>query len=328
MLSKALIDQLADGAEHSRARLCATLSLDDEQLASQIGLLRQSGLEIVESGAATLRLVAPIRWIDSAALRASLSGNSLRLIESIEIAFEVASTNRLLLDGPPPAMRRARIAIAEYQTAGRGRRERSWTMPPGAGLALSVAWRFPGTPENFGALSLAVGASVRRAIQSQTAVGIGLKWPNDLIAAGGKLGGILVEVVQPAAGGTHVVAGVGINVSVPDDLLARVSDFGYGGRNLAAQSAGPVDRSVLAAGLIEHLLNLYQEFAVSGFSPYLDEWLEAHVLDGQAVDVRGTDAVMHGTVCGIAADGALIIESDAGERRRIISGDVTVRVSA
>jgi len=259
-------------------------------------------------------------------LTTRLRPDAQRRIESIEVFAEIESTNRYLLERAPPPAERARIAIAEFQQAGRGRRGRSWTMPRGSGIALSAAWRFAKIPGCLSALSLGAGAATRRAIFDATALDVGLKWPNDLIVDGGKTGGILVEFDQLDAG-CHVVVGVGINVSVAPDVLEAVRGFGGRGRDLAgAVPPGvAVDRDALTLALIERLIELFAGFAASGFAPYRDEWLAAHVLDGAAVELHEADGVSRGTVRGIDADGALLLGGEDGGLRRIVSGDVTVR---
>jgi BirA family biotin operon repressor/biotin-[acetyl-CoA-carboxylase] ligase len=268
----------------------------------------------------------PADRIEPAAIEPALSPWARARIESIEHALVLESTNRHLLDGPPPETGRARVAIAEFQTAGRGRRGRRWTMPAGAGIALSASWRFARPPESLPALSLAAGAAARRAIADAAGLEVGLKWPNDLIVDGGKLGGILVELAQLPDGACHVVAGIGINVRLPQALLETVSDAPGGARDLAgAAPAWPVDRNAVAGALIERLVELYADYAATGFTPYRDEWLTAHVLDGASISLSGTSGTFHARVLGIGPDGALIVEDEAGARQRVVSGDVTVR---
>jgi len=324
-----LLERLADGGEVSRASLRELLMLDEATLETQLAELRAAGLELIGSGRDSVRLAEPIDWLDPAALRAALAPDAGASIESLDCVRETASTNRDLLEQGPPGPGMARIVTAEYQTAGRGRRGRGWTMPPGAGLALSVSWRFEPRPATLSALSLAVGAAARRAIFDATGLDVALKWPNDLFVDGGKLGGILVEISDVADGACHVVAGIGINVRFPATCLASVSNYAHGARDLAgAQSAGVVERTGLAARLIERLIELYSDYAATGFAGYAGEWQAAHVLDGQLVTIHAAGGRSEGRVIGIAADGALLVESAAGEAERIISGDVTIRVGA
>jgi BirA family biotin operon repressor/biotin-[acetyl-CoA-carboxylase] ligase len=202
-------------------------------------------------------------------------------------------------------------------------------MPSGSGIALSAAWQFAEMPQELTALGLATGAAARRAIRDAVGVEVGLKWPNDLMLDGGKAGGILVEVGGGAAGGCHVVAGIGVNVSVPAGILATLGDARLGARDLAGALRGaPIDRSAFAVALIERLVELFAGFADEGFSAYRDEWLAAHVLAGRRVDLESETGPVSAVVRGIDADGALVVEDDAGLRRRIVSGDVSVRERA
>ena len=267
--------------------------------------------------------------IDVAVVKAHLSTAAWPTIDGIEHFTTIESTNRYLLESVPPAAGRMQVAIAEFQHAGRGRRGRRWLMPAGAGIALSAAWQFASPPRDLTALSLATGAAARRAIRDAVGLEVGLKWPNDLMLDGGKTGGILVELGRGAAGACRVVAGIGLNVNVPAAVLATLGDTRYRACDLAGALRGAaIDRSVLAAALIERLVELFAGFADEGFGPYRDEWVAAHVLDGRRVDLETDAGRLTAVVRGIDADGALLVEDDAGARRRIVAGDVSVRESA
>jgi BirA family biotin operon repressor/biotin-[acetyl-CoA-carboxylase] ligase len=167
---------------------------------------------------------------------------------------------------------------------------------------------------------------VRRAVRAVAGIEIGLKWPNDLVVDGGKLGGILVELDRLEGGDVHVVAGIGINVRVRPDYLAAVSDWSEGARDLAGATGGArIDRSLLAAALIEAMSELFGSWSEQGFAAYRAEWLAAHVLENAAVELRSVGDAMHGTVRGVDVDGALVVEDAAGRRQRFVSGEITVR---
>jgi BirA family biotin operon repressor/biotin-[acetyl-CoA-carboxylase] ligase len=267
--------------------------------------------------------------IDLAAVKVALKPAARRQIESLEHFATLDSTNRYLLESEPPAAGQMRVALAEYQQAGRGRRGRRWIMPPGAGIALSVSWQFAEAPRDFSALSLAAGAAASRAIRDTVGLAVGLKWPNDLMLDGGKLGGILVELDRHATGAWHVVAGIGINVRLPAELRGGLNDFRHGACDLAGALDGAgIDRARLAVALIERLVELFASFAGTGFAPYRGEWLAAHVLADRRIEIERSGTVDVGIVRGIDAEGALIVEDDTGTRRRVVSGDVTVRESA
>ena len=139
MLPTALLERIADGRDHPRGELCALLGLSPGELEQQIEALEAAGVDVVAAGEDRIGLRNRIDWIDRQAVESGLGAPLLQKIESLELALEIASTNRHLLDSTPPMPGMARVAIAEFQTAGRGRRGRSWSMPPGSGVALSAS---------------------------------------------------------------------------------------------------------------------------------------------------------------------------------------------
>src|SRR5690606_3597601 len=222
--------------------------------------------------------------LDADAFLAALSPGVAQVLDRLDVFASLDSTNRYLLDTPPPAPGKLHVAIADHRHAGRGRRGRRWTAPPGAALCLSVAMSLGRAPRELIALPLAAGVTARRAIRQVCGVEVGLKWPNDLVWAERKLGGILVE--QAAAGRGHVVIGIGINVAVPPDRLAGLSDWPAGAVDLTVAAGGrPPPRAALAAALVGELAALAAAFEQDGFAAYRADFTAADVLLGRAVRV-------------------------------------------
>jgi BirA family biotin operon repressor/biotin-[acetyl-CoA-carboxylase] ligase len=124
-----------------------------------------------------------------------------------------------------------------------------------------------------------------------------------------------------------VVTGIGLNVALPPTLLEGLSDWPRGAVDLASAARNAPPRAALAAGLIEALAALFADYASAGFSPYRADWRTADFLRGRRVTLDGPTGPVTGTALGIEADGALLIETALGARRRVISGDVSVRSS-
>jgi BirA family transcriptional regulator, biotin operon repressor / biotin---[acetyl-CoA-carboxylase] ligase len=266
--------------------------------------------------------------LDADALREALPVSAAARISQLEVFAEIDSTSAQLLRSAAPPPGRLSACLADYQHAGRGRRGRSWSVPPGAGLCLSVGWRFADTPAALAALPLAVGVVARRVLERSTGIAIALKWPNDLVWDGRKLGGILVDSVADSRGGCHVVIGVGVNVAVPAPLLETVSDWPRGAVDLSQATGGaPPRRVVLAAALLADLGDLLESFSSLGAAALVREFADADELDGRHVSVRQHDAEWTGIARGIEPDGALIVEMADGARRRVVAGDVSVRVA-
>ncbi len=327
MESERLLRALADGEPHSGEELAQAFGVTRAAVWKQVGKLERWGLSVAAVPGVGYRLDKPIDLLDAVSLRAALSEGVTARVARLEVFTEIGSTNRYLLDLPSPEPGRLDVCIAEFQSEGRGRRGRRWSTPLGGGLCLSVGWQFADTPRELAALTLAVGVIVRRALIKACGLEVGLKWPNDLVFDDRKLGGILLELRAEAQGGCHVVAGIGLNVALPSALLAAVSDWPRGAVDLATALGHkpPPARSALAVVLIEELAALFAEYASRGFSPYTADWNEADYLLGRHVHLAGAGEEVSGAAVGIDADGALLIETTAGGRRRVVSGDVSVR---
>jgi BirA family transcriptional regulator, biotin operon repressor / biotin---[acetyl-CoA-carboxylase] ligase len=145
--------------------------------------------------------------IDTSALQQALGPNV-----GVQVLAECPSTNTALLNACRDGLAQPQLLVAEVQTAGRGRLGRQWHSWPGASLTFSLAWPWDGA--TLDGLSLAVGCALAQALDP-AGEAIRLKWPNDLLLGGAKLGGILIETVTQGAAAQAVVVGVGLNVKVP-----------------------------------------------------------------------------------------------------------------
>jgi len=230
------------------------------------------------------------------------------------------STNSVLLDRAATGAPTGTVVIAESQTAGRGRRGRAWISAPGDSLTFSLLWRFaPGTSPT--GLSLAVGLAVAQALRT-TATGhsaVQLKWPNDLLLDGKKLGGILIELLP---GAPHVaVIGVGLNLRLPEVLPVE----------LQAQSAalnGTDEVNSLLATILIELLAVLESFANTGFAGLRTAWTQHHAFENASIRLLSDFAAPREGLCrGVDVDGALLLEV-AGAVERVLSGEISLRGAA
>ncbi|HEX2141228.1 MAG TPA: biotin--[acetyl-CoA-carboxylase] ligase [Candidatus Limnocylindria bacterium] len=209
--------------------------------------------------------------------------------------------------------------VADEQTAGRGRRGRSWASPPGVNLMVSVAFRPNLEPEGLGHLGLGAALAVRAACMTVApTTRIWLRWPNDLVADdGGKLAGVLVETSIAEGQPVDAVVGMGINVNwargeMPAEIGARATSLGELG-------GGEVDRVALLAALLRGVDGELSALE-RGLSP-VPRARKASALDGRWVQVETGNGALSGTVVGIDDDGALLLEAD-GERHALHVGEV------
>ena len=179
--------------------------------------------------------------------------------------------------------------------------------PPGSGLCFSVGWRFEHPPTTFSALSLVVGLALVRALAAVGVHDARLKWPNDVVRAGRKLAGILIEVRAEAGGPSVAVIGVGLNVVLSAAARAtidRPSD------DLLAATGNVVSRNELAADLLATLATTLAEFARDGFTPFRAAWLAVDALAGATVELDLGTRRIRGIACGVDDHGALLIEHE------------------
>jgi BirA family biotin operon repressor/biotin-[acetyl-CoA-carboxylase] ligase len=204
--------------------------------------------------------------------------------------------------------------VAETQTRGRGRRGRSWSSAPGQGLTFSTLLRPKLEPERMSALTLAVGLAVRDAVATRVAAAVGVKWPNDVVANGKKLAGILVESQLVRGRIAALVVGIGLNVAMRE----FPPEIGEGATSLLLLGAPDLDREPLLCDLLSALDRRLRVHEALGLSALLDE-LRAHdVLLGRRVRVEATTGIARG----IDAAGALLVEDASGGVRPIVSGTV------
>jgi len=326
-LRQRLVGLLADGEFHSGSRLAASLRVSRTAVWKALHGMSALGLELHSVPKRGYRLPQPIETLMRSRLQKNLSSVASERLRHLEIFDEIESTNSHLFAKTDLPVGRADACIAEYQSAGRGRRGRGWTAPYGSGLCLSLSWQFPETPRQIGALSLAAGVGVLRVLRQERLGEIGLKWPNDIVFGGRKLGGILIELRAETAGPAYVVLGLGLNFRLSAQARRAIQASGVAPVDLGEiRAAAAPGRNALAAAIVSQWLAVLSEFQQQGFRPFMSEWREADALAGQAVRVIAGEQSRDGIARGIDEDGALLLETPAG-LVRLVSGEVSVRAA-
>jgi BirA family biotin operon repressor/biotin-[acetyl-CoA-carboxylase] ligase len=226
----------------------------------------------------------------------------------VEAYPQIGSTNDRAMELASAADGTVAVVIAEEQTAGRGRRGARWLSPPGSGLWMSVVLPVPRPAPHA---SLLVGLAVAEAIEAVAAeVRIGIKWPNDLMIRGGKVGGILCE-----SSGAAVVAGIGINLRSLGTTPAM--SLAYRATSLEAECGKPLAAAELAGSIVGRLKSrpLALDGAATGALAARDALLGARV---------ETEEHGPGIARGIDSSGALVLERPDGSRVTVVAGSVRV----
>ncbi len=235
----------------------------------------------------------------------------------VDVLAECDSTNAHLLARAEAGAPSGTVVVAERQTGGRGRMGRAWYSDDSASLTFSLLWRLPPAAP-LGGLSLAVGVAVAEALRDLGEDRVALKWPNDILRDGGKLGGILIELVSGSY--NAAVIGIGVNLRLPSGLPDEV-------RQQAAALACDVGRNALLARLLVSLHGVLHDFASGGFAGIRQRWLALNAHAGATVRIVAAFVPpVEGRCLGVDNDGALLLETATGVQR-IISGDVSLRAT-
>lgn len=210
------------------------------------------------------------------------------------------------------------LVAAEEQTAGRGRMARRWYTPPGAALAFSLVLR-PALPAaQAPRLTMLAGLAVCDAIEQLTGQRPGLKWPNDILLSGRKLGGILVEGALRGEGLDYAVLGIGLNISwsPPPEAVE------YAATHLQAETGEPIDRLKLLRAILARMEARYPALTAPSL---LADWQARLLLMGEPIVIRTAEGDLRGQAQSVDDDGALLVRLDTGELRRVLAGDVHLR---
>ena len=243
---------------------------------------------------------------------------------ALDVVDRTGSTNADLLAAAAAGAQDRTVLVAEEQTTGRGRLDRTWTSPSRTGLTLSVLWRPEGIPaERFGWLPMLGGVALADAIRELAPdMVIGLKWPNDMLAgqARGKVAGILAEMTAVSGGGPGVVLGIGLNVtSAPTGLP-------WGATSLAAQGL-TASRAEIVTALLTHLHRREAQWRdaggdadASGLRGDSRAWCAS--LGARVRVERPNGDHLVGMAEDVDPHGRLLVLPDDGEREAVVAGDV------
>jgi BirA family biotin operon repressor/biotin-[acetyl-CoA-carboxylase] ligase len=308
-----LINILADGEFHSGEELGAMLGVSRAAVWKQMQKLTEFGIEVESVRGLGYQVLGGIDLIDDADLKPSDF--------DIELMSVATSTNSLLMTAAQQGSIHGKAISADMQTAGRGRRGRQWVSPYASNIYLSVGWSFKGGVAALSGLSLAVGVVVVQALEALGVSGATLKWPNDVLHAGRKLGGILIEMGGDPAGDCHVVIGIGLNVHMGQKAS---SDIDQPWIDCDALMGRRVSRKAVLGSLLVELQAMLRIYEQQGFAAYHEKWQHLHAYQDEVVVLTSGDNVSSGIARGVDEAGALIVETSLG-RKLFHGGEVSVR---
>ncbi|TGD75860.1 bifunctional biotin--[acetyl-CoA-carboxylase] ligase/biotin operon repressor BirA [Mangrovimicrobium sediminis] len=323
MTSSPLLTLLADGEFVSGQTLADALGVSRTAVWKQLNKLGELGLEVESIKGRGYRIPGGIELLDADAVRAAMNPQALGLLAQLDLRDELGSTNAEAMAQVAAGRRSGYVCCAERQSAGRGRRGRPWVSPFARNLYCSAVWEYAQGAAALEGLSLAVGVAVARALQRAGVADVQLKWPNDVLHGGNKLGGILLEMSGDAAGPCQVVVGIGINVDMPPTAGADIDQQWTDVRRAAG---GPVPgRSVLLGYLLDELLPMLADFEQGGFAPWRMAWEALDAYAGQPVVLASGERRVAGVARGVDERGALRLETAAGGVQSVFGGEISLR---
>lgn len=276
----------------------------------EIEAVRNRGYRLKESGdaysQAELQSIMSSKW----------AGKNLLFFEKVD------STNNMVRTLAEQGAPEGTLVVAANQTAGKGRRGRSWSAPEGTSIAMSILLRPEFPPERASMLTLVMAMAIARGIREVTGLDAGIKWPNDIVADGKKLCGILTEMSTEMEYIRYVVIGIGINVSMkefPEELKQKAT-------SLELCLGRPVKRAPLIDACMRAFEEYYEKYLQTlDLSLLQEEYNRELVNVEREVTVLAPAGDYTGVSHGINREGELVVELAGGEIRNVVSGEVSVR---
>ena len=314
-----LIRILADGQFHSGESLGEALGITRAAIWKRLQALTGLGLDVESIKGRGYRLEGGLQLLDEERIKTALSSEARRHLATLFCLQEVDSTNQFLMSADA---RCGDVCLAERQSAGRGRRGRTWISPYAQNIYLSIRWGYEQGVAALEGLSLAVGVILLEVLRDSFGLaGLNLKWPNDVLLNGKKLGGILIEVGGDLTGECYVVVGVGLNLNMNPHVAKEEINQPW----IDLQQASvAVDRNHLCALMISQLLPALKRFPEKGFDLYRERWLQNAAYLNQWVVLSTPADSERGILRGVDHSGSLLVEVEAGVRV-FCGGELSVR---
>lgn len=318
-----LLRTLNAGGFHAREALAHALQISPAAIDDAAAALQAHGVACSSDAARGYALPQSYDLLDAPVIAAALRQRAAAV--RVRVCDECASTNTLMRQCATDESVHGLAIACELQSAGRGRRGNAWRTGLGEALTFTLGWRFGGPVQTLGGLPLAAAVACLRALDTLGVRGVALKWPNDLMHGGAKLGGILIETMKGPHGCVDALIGVGINVHGADAARGHVA---HPVTHVAAIAGEIHSRNLVLAAVLAELEAALLRYARDGFAAFRGEWLRSHAFEGRRVRVVAEgERCVEGVAQGVAEDGALLVHTDAGVRR-FHAGEVSLREAA
>jgi len=314
-----LIHALAKGQFVSGQELGKQLSISRTAISKHIKALTEMGLDIYSVTGKGYKLSQPLNLLSQSSIVNALPSSDVT--PEVEVHSLIDSTNSYLLRRLPNQLSQGQVCLAEFQSAGRGRRGRQWISPFGSQIYLSMYWYLEQGLSAAMGLSLVAALAVSDAIYELTSIQVQLKWPNDIYLDGVKLAGILIDLEGQTLEPSHSVIGIGLNLNMPAQAAEKIDQ---NWTDLQRHSKSKIDRNALCTKLIHFLLKRLQQHQDEGLAAMIEEWHTQDFYLNKRVKLLTGERVTKGICRGVNGQGALMLEVD-GQVKPIYGGEVSLR---
>ncbi len=319
-----MISILNDHEYHSGTDMGKSLGLSRGAVWKSIKQLTALGINIESATNRGYKTEHILEFLTTEKIKKYLSAQRLSLLDNFFIFDSIDSTNDYLISYAKKNKNTNAVCFSEYQSAGRGRLERSWASPFLSNICMSLLWNFNVDITALTGLHILSGLAVVHALEKATKIqGIQLKWPNDIMWNNHKLGGILIDITGEYNGSCSVVIGIGLNVNMPEKLLCEIEKPWTSINRITNIS---VSRNLIAGIMLDFLVAHLIQFSKSGLSKFVKQWKEKDYLVGKAVKVATATKSLSGTAKGIDDQGGLLLETQNKTIVAINSGDASLHL--
>lgn len=314
-----LINALASGRFVSGQQLADELGVSRAAISNQVKALNGMGLDIFKVRGKGYQLAQPITLLNKQEISTALA--QLGVKNLVEVHTLIDSTNDYLMRKLPNQLSQGQVCIAEYQSAGRGRRGRQWISPFGSHIYFSYYHHLAQGMAGAMGLSLLTALAISDAISALYELDVELKWPNDIYYQGVKLAGILIDLEGQAIGACHSVIGVGLNLNMPKESAEEITQPWT---DLQHHIAQQIDRNELVVAMIVALNTRLKQQEESGIVSMLEDWHSKDIYLNQPVKLITGDKEQKGICRGVNEQGALLFECN-GIVKPVYGGEVSLR---
>ena len=243
-------------------------------------------------------------------------GKNLICLDSVDSTNDYIK--KLAEEGAPHGT----LAVADYQSGGKGRRGRAWVTPHGSAIAMSILVRPQLAPEKASMMTLVAGMAVAKSVKEVTGLDVKIKWPNDVVIRGKKISGTLTEMSMELGAIHYIVIGTGINANVTE-FPEEIQDIAT---SLILEKGEKVDRAAIICAHMEAFEDFYDRFMEYGDMTLLrEDYQELLVNQNQQVRVLEPGNEYTGIARGIDELGQLLVEKEDGSMVKVYAGEVSVR---